>query len=155
MKTNNSHTIRFFVTMMALNFFTAQTASAQAPSFKIISNSGMPANQIAGVTAQIVNEKDAKIVWATADEQTANYFVIERSINGAAFKQAAIIFSNEAAEGNSYTFTDRGAAEKGNEIFYRISTVYKNGTVQSSNITAINFTTTTSSKLTHSVFYQF
>jgi hypothetical protein len=148
MKTNKTNTFRFFVTMMAINFFTVQTVSAQAPSFKITGPSGRPAGKF---SVQIVNEEDAKLSWGTTNELAVNYFIIERSINGAGFKQAAIVFSDETADGRQYIFTDKKAVLKGSEILYRISTVYKNGKVQSSNTTAVNFTTTSTSMLTNGI----
>jgi len=74
-------------------------------------------------TAQLKNT-DVILNWATAMETNTSHFTVQRSIDGAAFDDDAIIF----AEGNSdirkdYSYTDKINTLPGHFIYYRLKMV--------------------------------
>ncbi|MDI3322513.1 hypothetical protein [Pinibacter soli] len=60
----------------------------------------------------------------TSGQGSLNYFVIEKSLDGKNYKDAAIVFANtDAAEKQAYLFSDRVAKNSHKTIYYRIRIV--------------------------------
>ncbi|MES2849119.1 MAG: T9SS type A sorting domain-containing protein [Bacteroidota bacterium] len=88
--------------------------------------------------------------WTTEQEMNNNYFELERSFDGAAFKTIAIIFSNN---GNSntkqqYKYKDNGTAVKNQQVmYYRIKQVDIDGNATYSKIIMVQLVKNTTNEL--------
>jgi len=97
----------------------------------------------------VAEEKEVKLDWSTATELNADYFEIERSINGVNFETIAIL--NASGNSNSpsyYEWTDMSPFEGTN--YYRIKEVDYNGEFIFTNIRSAYFR---SNELEAKVFY--
>lgn len=78
--------------------------------------------------------------WVTEQEMNNNYFELERSFDGTAFKMIALVFSND---GNStakqhYKYKDNAAALKNNPVvYYRIKQVDMDGKATYSKVVTV------------------
>lgn len=67
----------------------------------------------------------AELAWKKGNENTS-YYLVERSTNGKAFKQIALVFTGEDNALVDYKFRDKGYAASGNTVYYRIGMVGEN-----------------------------
>jgi hypothetical protein len=72
----------------------------------------------------------SNLQWTVKSTDDAEFFVLERSNTPGNFKQVHVAQPN----GTRYSFTDHMQGFSGNEAYYRIKLVRKNGTVSYSNI---------------------
>jgi hypothetical protein len=73
--------------------------------------------------------------WEVAENETANQFEIEKSIDGKNFKMAALVFSTEKTDTDKYEFYEKAAPKK---VMYRIKVVHKNQTAIYSDVVEVN-----------------
>jgi hypothetical protein len=85
--------------------------------------------------------------WTIIDGAEAAYYVLERSNTATGFKQVAVVPAN----GNSYNHIDDLHAFAGNEAFYRVKMVRRNGSVSYSNIVNLKMAAITGLQLTPTV----
>jgi len=69
--------------------------------------------------------------WTVADNETANSFEIERSINGRDFTTVGVVFASEKFGTESYTFYETVTADK---VMYRLKMLDKNHDIDYSRI---------------------
>jgi hypothetical protein len=77
------------------------------------------------------NNNKISLQWADAENETADHFEIERSINGRDFTTVGIVMTTEKAGAESYAFNETVSAEK---LFYRLKMFDKNQQAQYSKI---------------------
>lgn len=83
---------------------------------------------LASFTAKLENKKPV-INWVSSKEENLNVFVLERSVDGLSYKDAAMIFPNENTSADSkYSYTDDGVStiNKG-MLYYRLRMVDMDG----------------------------
>lgn len=90
--------------------------------FNQIAASALPVSLIS-FNASMINKKVA-VTWTTAAEKNANYFVVQRSTDGADYSDAGIVFTDGNFTTNrSYSFQDLvGSGSKG-VLYYRLKMV--------------------------------
>ncbi|MCA0383362.1 MAG: T9SS type A sorting domain-containing protein [Bacteroidetes bacterium] len=71
--------------------------------------------------------------WTIIDGADAAYYTLERSATANGFKQVAVVPAN----GNTYNYADDLHAFVGNDAYYRVKLVRKNGTVSYSNVISL------------------
>jgi hypothetical protein len=73
---------------------------------------------LASFTAKLENKKPV-IAWVSSKEENLNVFVLERSIDGQNYKDAAMIFPNEKTSADSkYSYTDNAVSTSTKGILY-------------------------------------
>jgi hypothetical protein len=72
----------------------------------------------------------AKLSWISSAESNTSHFIIEKSMDGKNFAQAAMIFTGENLKGpQQYRFSDPLDFEAVHYLFYRIRVVDMNGNI--------------------------
>ena len=84
---------------------------------------------------------DAVLAWATASEQNADYFAVERSLDGRTFRQ----IGRRTAAGTTttpqeYGFTDAGIGRTAGTVYYRLRQVDFDGTATFTEVQTVVFT---------------
>lgn len=79
------------------------------------------------------NNAKANLRWTTVTVQDADHFILERSATSSNFKQVMVT----PVRGKEYAFTDDLQGFAGNDAYYRVKMVRKNGTVSYSNIISL------------------
>lgn len=75
----------------------------------------------------------AELTWTTAQGSTASQFIVERSTDGTAFREAGIVFS-KSEEAVVYKFKDQIRGANGTNLYYRIRTEDNRGKYEYSEI---------------------
>lgn len=93
-------------------------------------------------TAQL-NDDKADLHWVSSYEKDVNYFSVEKSVDGKAFKQAGIVFAvGNSSAMNSYSFPDKNIdLSKPGVIYYRLRSVDIDGSFEYSAIRMIKIGT--------------
>ncbi|MEP6700028.1 MAG: hypothetical protein ABJA85_01880 [Bacteroidota bacterium] len=73
--------------------------------------------------------------WVVSENETADQFAVEKSIDGKNFNLAAIIFGTDKAETDNYQFYEKAGKQK---VLYRIKLITKNMKTEYSTIVEIN-----------------
>jgi hypothetical protein len=81
-----------------------------------------------------LNDSKVQIDWTTAEEVNFSHFIIERSTNGADYKEIATHFSNANAAGSSYTYNDAVNTKASGLLYYRLKMVDQDGEYKYSNV---------------------
>jgi hypothetical protein len=79
--------------------------------------------------AGLVNNK-ASLQWSVADNETGNYFEVQKSNDGKTFTTIGVVLVSEKNGTENYSFTD--TKEIGAEAYYRLQIVNKNASVSQS-----------------------
>jgi hypothetical protein len=91
-------------------------------------------------TAVVNNSNNNKVdlKWSTETETNLSHFIVERSIDGINFSDAALVFAygNTTAK-SDYIFSDNISKIKSTTVYYRISSIGTDGKNQSSDIVVI------------------
>lgn len=87
--------------------------------------------------------KDAVIDWSTSTEENNSHFELQASATGTNFETIATV-NSKGSNGNSnstlnYSYVDANAADKGNEMFYRLKNVNFDGSFAMSEIVSVSF----------------
>lgn len=69
--------------------------------------------------------KNVAISWTTTNEENSDYFIVEKSTDGASFKSLGTVISKGRMDKNSYQYEDTTPAEGIN--YYRLVQVDKDG----------------------------
>lgn len=95
--------------------------------------------QLLSFTGSLV-KNDAALAWKTTNEINNNYFIVQRSLDGAAFSNLGKVdAANNQAAVNNYTFTDADVtALNANALYYRLQQVDKDGKSTLSNIVKLD-----------------
>jgi hypothetical protein len=80
-----------------------------------------------------IQNNDAVIEWTVAENESGNYFEIEKSYDGKNFTSAGIIGSTNKTGNESYRFTEPA----GSQSYYRVKVVGKNRSLSYSKILAV------------------
>jgi hypothetical protein len=89
--------------------------------------------QVTSFTGNITSDDKAILRW-TANNESTNHFVLERSANGTDYQPVAVIFSDSTAGLHSYSYTDAGYFAN---AFYRLKLVDVNGHTSYSQVVII------------------
>ena len=80
---------------------------------------------------------NAKVIlnWATASEVSTSHFVIQRSIDGKEFNDAALLFTQEGDRNTQveYNYADNASSIKADIVYYRLKMVDLDGRYNYSN----------------------
>ncbi len=81
--------------------------------------------------------KKDKIVldWVVNENETADMFEIEKSVDGRKFKMAALVFGTDKAATDNYQFYEKAVSKK---MLYRIKLINKNKETEYSQVIEIN-----------------
>jgi hypothetical protein len=89
----------------------------------------------------------ATLNWSVAENESGNYFELQKSAAGKVFESAGLFFATTTTGTEQYTFSD--AASGADVVYYRLKLVDKNGKIQFSNTVALrNRTAATPAALT-------
>ncbi len=84
--------------------------------------------KIASFTATLTNDNKANLRWVTASEINVSHFVIERSIDGVNFSDAAVIFAyGNTTDMTSYNYSDNLKEIQSSVVYYRLRSVDVDG----------------------------
>jgi hypothetical protein len=73
--------------------------------------------------------------WVVTDNETAEQFEVERSIDGKNFSTVALVFGTDKAQTETYMFYEKSMSKK---VSYRIKCIDKNQTITYSDILVID-----------------
>ena len=73
--------------------------------------------------------------WVITENETAEQFEVERSVDGKNFSTAALVFGTDKAQTETYMFYEKNISKK---VSYRIKCIDKNQTVTYSDILVID-----------------
>ncbi|MDZ4808020.1 MAG: hypothetical protein SGI96_07085 [Bacteroidota bacterium] len=97
------------------------------------SSNGISPVKLASFTASVNNTNNNKVdlKWSTETETNLNYIMVEKSTDGANFKDAALVFTygNTTAK-SDYSFADNISKIKSAAVYYRLRSVGVDGTSQ-------------------------
>lgn len=116
------------------------TEAQIAPFAAIESPAPLPAPK-AAVPAQLLDFKGSvknnKVVlnWAVGENESADLFEVEKSIDGVNFKMAALVFGTDKSATAKYEFYEKAGNQK---VRYRIKLVNKNKKAEYSPVVEIN-----------------
>src|SRR5262245_47514601 len=85
--------------------------------------------------------QDNKIVlnWKVKDNETADQFEVERSVDGENFEMAALVFGTDSKNADNYQFYERPGNKK---VMYRIKLIGKDRATDYSKVIELTSTTT-------------
>jgi hypothetical protein len=102
-----------------------------------VSKSNNTAVKLIDFTANYSNP-NVGLKWTTSQEHNFNYFMIERSTDGANFNQVALVFgAGESDTKISYSYNDKDLKGRGGIIYYRLKQVDIDGKFSYSNVRII------------------
>jgi hypothetical protein len=85
--------------------------------------------KLLGFNGSLLNNK-ASLQWSVADNETGNYFDVQKSNDGRTFTTIGVVLVSEKNGTENYSFTD--TKEIATEAYYRLRIVNKNGSVSHS-----------------------
>jgi Secretion system C-terminal sorting domain len=90
-------------------------------------------------TATLENSNNqVNVDWTVGEQTNVSHYVVERSIDGANFTDAGIVFSNEnSSQTSAYSFPDDINGIQQSLIYYRLCTVGVDGSVKYSDIRVV------------------
>ena len=111
----------------------------------ITSNARISANGILPVKAESFtaavnsnNNNRIDLKWATETEINLSHFIVERSIDGINFNDAALVFAyGNTSSRSEYLFSDNVTKVKPGSVYYRIKSIGADGQNQNSDIVII------------------
>lgn len=109
-------------------------------AISIFSNASVNTTKPVSFTAAVSNTNTNKIdlKWSTETETNLSHFIVERSIDGTNFSDAALVFAygNTTAK-SDYAFADNISKIKSSVVYYRVSSISADGKNQGSDIRII------------------
>ncbi|MES1221818.1 MAG: hypothetical protein ABUT20_40345 [Bacteroidota bacterium] len=82
-----------------------------------------------------ISGKKIILKWAVAENETANLFEVQKSLDGKNFEMTALVFGTDKLDTDNYTFYEKANTQK---ISYRIKLVSKNKETEYSSVIEIN-----------------
>jgi hypothetical protein len=135
----NSNVSSFTVKVGVVKTNTSQTArqfSIYMKGFAYPNLLSLPVKLVSFTAA--LNNSNVDLRWTTAGEENLNNFIIERSIDGVNYNQAAIVFAfGNTTENQNYNFPDPVANVQSSIIYYRLRSVDVDGKSQLSQVRII------------------
>jgi hypothetical protein len=91
---------------------------------------GTPANKLASFTASLNNNK-VDLKWTTEAETNLSHIMVEKSIDGKNFKDAALVFTyGNTTSRSDYAFADHIGKTGSASVYYRLRSVDTDGTTR-------------------------
>ncbi len=105
----------------------AQDPSVHADPFTSPSTLSVAASRpsFMEMKAELVHQK-IQLSWKVEENQSINYFEIEKSMDGKHYTMAALVFGTDTPEAGSYLFFDKAPRKK---ISYRVRLISKDNQV--------------------------
>ena len=104
-----------------------------SPSPLPASTASTPARFIS-ITGNISNNKIV-LNWVVSENETADQFAVEKSIDGKNFNMVALVFGTDKTETDNYQFYEKAGNQK---VLYRIKLINKNLKEEYSTVVEIN-----------------
>ncbi|MBL0146474.1 MAG: T9SS type A sorting domain-containing protein [Chitinophagaceae bacterium] len=83
----------------------------------------------------LLNNNKVDVKWITTNELNVSHFIVEKSLDGIHFTNAAIVFSQISANNYAnYSYTDHINQSQAEYIYYRLLTIDNNGKSQTSEV---------------------
>ena len=121
--TDNFNAANGFVGVLTQTFPFSQLP----PNMQICQTSVLPAT-ILSFSANYVSANNVKVAWSTSDEINSAYFVVERSSDGADFKEVGQVNASESLNPiHNYGLNDQLYNVNSNIVYYRLRIVDKDG----------------------------
>jgi hypothetical protein len=119
-----------FIAASAVNTNAQSSTGLQTGSAaKVIVN--MPANKLASFTAILNNNNKVELKWTTETETNLSHIMVEKSLDGKNFKDAALVFTyGNTTTRSDYAFDDQVSKISSGGVYYRLRSVDTNGTTQ-------------------------
>lgn len=132
-------TVRVGAVASGANSATERMYSMYFQSFKYTqpSNSTLPVRLTAFDTKLDNNNVD--LTWKTAEELNFSHFIIERSTDGANYKEIAMVFADAKESGSEYEYHDVVGNHLSGLIYYRLKMVDRDGTAKYSKVRIVKF----------------
>lgn len=113
-----------FILVTTSTLISNAKSSIDKPSFNT------PINKLAAFTVMLNNSK-VDLKWTTEVETNLSHIMVEKSIDGKNFKEAALVFTygNTTAR-SEYAFADNVSKIKSGPVYYRLRIVDVDGTTQ-------------------------
>ena len=108
-------------------------ATFTIPAFASVSSYQPPAKLVSFKGS--VDKNKIVLQWVVKENETADQFVVEKSIDGKNFKMAALVFGTDKPETDNYEFYEKANNKK---VSYRIKLVSKNQETEYSPVVEIN-----------------
>jgi hypothetical protein len=124
-----------------LIYGTEKIAPVATTSFVVPSAVQQPAKLISFKGS--VNKNKIILQWAVKENETADQFVVEKSVDGKNFAMAALVFGSDKPETDNYEFYEKANNKK---VSYRIKLISKNQETEYSSVIEINPNSKTSEK---------
>lgn len=134
---NNKDEIDF--TIGAKTFASSTNAGMRLNSlwFRTFFNPLLPVKMMS-FTAVLNNDNKVALKWATATEENASHFIVEKSTDGKSYMEAGIVFANgTTSDVMNYSFFDNVNTSQTSIIYYRLCTVDIDGKTEFSAIRII------------------
>jgi hypothetical protein len=129
-----------FIAIIALRIM-YQPSTAQSAIAPFASPSPLPGSSIASTPAKLISVagsiSNQKFVlnWVVNENETADQFEIEKSIDGKNFSTAALVFGTDTPDTGNYQFYEKAGNQK---VLYRIKLINKNRQTEYSAVIEIN-----------------
>ena len=98
--------------------------------------------KLLGFNGSLLNNK-ASLQWSVADNETGNYFDVQKSNDGRTFTTIGVVLVSEKNGTENYSFTD--TKEIGTEAYYRLTIRNVNGSASQSRIVSLKAQSTKAS----------
>ena len=86
-------------------------------------------------TVVLTTSNKVDLKWSTEMESNLSHFIVERSIDGKNYSDAALVFAYGTTTSRSdYVFTDNISKIQAREVYYRVSSIGSDGKNQYSDI---------------------
>jgi hypothetical protein len=114
-----------FISLSAISIFASASVNTVKPvSFTAVVNT--------------INTNKVDLKWSTETETNLSHFIVERSIDGTNFTDAALVFAyGNTTSKSDYAFADNISKIKSGVVYYRVSSIGSDGKNQSSDIMII------------------
>jgi hypothetical protein len=91
--------------------------------FRTFFNPFLPVKMMS-FTAMLNSSTKAELKWATATEENASHFIVEKSVDGKNYSEAGIVFANgTTTDIMNYSFFDNVNTNQAGVIYYRLRTI--------------------------------
>ena len=130
-----------FVLIVALRIMYHPASDAQSVIAPFTSNTPLSTTTISVVPAKLISvagsisNHTVVLNWVVGENETADQFEVEKSIDGKNFSMAALVFGTDKAETGNYQFYEKAGKQK---VLYRIKMINKNRQTEYSDVVEIN-----------------
>jgi hypothetical protein len=132
--------IKFFTLLITIVFslfytplFAHPAAPFATPSFFLLEPLQLPAKLI-NFKGSVAGDK-VILQWAVNENETANQFEVQKSIDGKNFIMTALVFGTDKPATDNYKFYEKAISKK---VLYRIKLINKNQKTEYSSVITID-----------------